>query len=75
MTQDFLTLIAEAIEKDEASLNMADAFRTYEEWDSLAFLSIIASLDEHYGLVIDTTVFNGLETLEDLYSYCQTHKV
>jgi acyl carrier protein len=74
MSQSFIEIIAEAIEMEAGSLSLQDEFRNYEEWDSIAFLSIIAALDENYGVVIDTTVFKEFKTLEDIYSYCEKHK-
>ncbi len=55
-------------------MKLQDEFRNYDEWDSLAFLSIIAALDEHYGIVIDTSVFRELITLEDIFLYCEQHR-
>jgi acyl carrier protein len=74
MSQKFIEIIAEAIEMETGKMNIQDEFRMYDEWDSLAFLSIIATLDEHYGVVIDTAVFKEFKTLEDIYNYCQKHK-
>jgi len=74
MSQKFIEIIAEAIEMDADSLNLQDEFRNYDEWDSLAFLSIIAALDEQYGIVIDTAVFKEFKTLEDIYLHCEKHK-
>lgn len=74
MTQKFIYIIADAIDMEAVSLNLQDEFRNYPEWDSLAFLSIIAALDENYGIVIDTTVFKEFKTLEDIYLHCEKHK-
>jgi len=74
MSQSFIEIIAEAIEMEANSMSLQDEFRNYNEWDSLAFLSIIAALDEHYGVVIDTAVFKEFKTLEDIYLHCEIHK-
>jgi len=74
MSQKFIEIIAEAIEMESRSMNLQDEFRNYEEWDSIAFLSIIAALDEYYGVIIDTTVFKEFKTLDDIFNYCEKHK-
>ena len=74
MKREFIKIIAEAIELNADYMNLQDEFRNYEEWDSLAFLSIIAALDEHFGVVIDTAVFKEFKTLEEIYLHCEKHK-
>jgi acyl carrier protein len=74
MSLQFIEIIAEAIEMEASKMKMQDSFRDYVEWDSLAFLSIIAALDEHYGVVIDSAVFKEFKTLEDIYHHCEKHK-
>jgi acyl carrier protein len=74
MSQKFIQIIADAIEMEADNMKLQDEFRNYDEWDSLAFLSIIAALDEHYGVVVDTTIFKEFKTLEDIYHYCEKNK-
>jgi acyl carrier protein len=74
MSYKFIEVIAKAIDRDTSSMKLQDEFRNYDEWDSLAFLSIIAALDEHYGIVIDTSVFRELITLEDIFLHCEQHR-
>ena len=45
---------------------MDDKFRDYEEWGSLAQLSLIVMLDENFGVEIEVEDFEKLITLEDL---------
>jgi acyl carrier protein len=74
MSYIFIEVIAKAIDRDTSSMKLQDEFRNYDEWDSLAFLSIIAALDEYYGIVIDTSVFRELITLEDIYLHCEQYR-
>lgn len=74
MSYKFIEVIAKAIDRDTSSMKLHDEFRNYDEWDSLAFLSIIAALDEHYGIVIDTSVFREFITLEDIYLHCEQYR-
>ena len=46
--EDFEILIAEILEVE--SVNESDTFNSFEAWDSLTILSIIALCDESYGV-------------------------
>ena len=50
---------------------MEDQFREYPEWNSLAYLSIIAMLDEEYDVQIEEAEFKKLRTVGDLYNAIQ----
>lgn len=71
MNKVFIEIIAEAIDRDVNAVKPQDEFRNYDEWDSIAFLSVIAALDENYGVVIDTAIFKEFKTLEDILKYIQ----
>lgn len=64
--EKFIDLLREALER-EGDIQMSDTFRDYEEWDSLAYLSIIAFLDDEYGVQIEEAEFKQLKTVQDLY--------
>jgi acyl carrier protein len=68
MKEKFLQVVAEALEKDLQSIQMTDNFRDYEEWDSLAILSIMALMEENFGATISRENLNKCQTLEDLYN-------
>jgi acyl carrier protein len=66
---DFIEAFKEAIER-EGEVRMDDDFREYEEWDSMAYLSVIAFMDEKYDQQMEETEFNRLRTVGDLYDFC-----
>lgn len=68
MEQKFFDLLKEAIEIENHDVNMEDLFREYPEWSSLAYLSIIAMLDEEYDVQIEESEFKKLRTVSDLYN-------
>jgi acyl carrier protein len=70
--EQFTTLFAEALEI-ETGVNLEDKFREYEEWDSLAVLSIIALIKQNYDITIPRKEFDELQTVADLYNYVTTH--
>ena len=69
--QQFIDLFEEALEKDEATIKMEDIFRDYEEWDSLAVLSVLAMVREEYDFQIPRTDLDKLKTVQQLYDYVQ----
>lgn len=50
----------------ETELSMETRFRELEEWDSLAYLSTIAMIDDEYDIVINANEFKELETIGDI---------
>ena len=56
----------EAMDNDDLEIELTDTFRDYEDWDSLAYLSMIAALDEEFGVEIENEEFEKLETVKDL---------
>ena len=68
MKEKFIELLKEALNIDDRELNMSDEFRNYDEWDSLAYLSVIAMYDEEYDKQIEEAEFNKLRTVNDLFN-------
>ena len=67
----FIAQFAEAIEvEDLAKITPETCFRDLDEWGSLAYLSVIAFMDEEYDTQIEEADFKALETVEDLYKAC-----
>ena len=66
-TKTFIEKFADAVEiENPASLDENTPFRTLDEWSSLAYLSVIAMLDEEYDVQIEIAEFRTLQTLGDL---------
>ena len=63
---DFIAVFADAIDRDIKFIKVEDKFREYEEWDSIALLSLVAMLDDNYSINIPREVFLRLETIQDL---------
>lgn len=71
----FISSFAEALEIEDASiLSDATEFRNLDEWDSLAYLNIIAMLDEEYDIQIENAEFKKLNTIGDIISYVEANK-
>ncbi|MCM1142324.1 MAG: acyl carrier protein [Muribaculum sp.] len=71
----FIEQFAEALEIEDASiLKVETEFRNLDEWDSLAYLNIIAMLDEEYDIQIENAEFKKLKTLGDIITYIEGNK-
>lgn len=64
--KEFIEKLKEALEIEDRELSLTDKFREYPEWDSLAFLSVIAMIDEEYDVIIEGKDFKKLETVGDI---------
>ena len=67
--EKFIELLAEALERED-EIKMEDEFRTYPEWNSIAYLSIIAFMDEEYDIQLEEAEFKQLKTVQDMYDAC-----
>jgi acyl carrier protein len=50
-TEAFLSALAEALELDSSALTPTTSFAEID-WDSLAVISAIALIDEHFGIMV-----------------------
>lgn len=67
--EKFIELFAEALERED-EIKMEDEFRNYDEWSSIAYLSVIAMMDEEYDVQIEEADFKKLRTVQALYDAC-----
>ena len=67
--EKFIDNFAEALER-EGDIKMQDEFRSYEEWSSIAYLSVIAMMDAEYDTQIEEADFKKLRTVQDIYDAC-----
>lgn len=67
--EKFIEKFAEALER-EGEIRMEDEFRNYDEWSSIAYLSVIAMMDEEYDVQIEEADFKKLRTVQAVYDAC-----
>jgi len=72
MEEKFLELVKEVLEIEDRTIHMEDNFKAYDEWDSLANLSMVAMLDDEFGVVIDNQKFKNMQTLQELFDEVKT---
>lgn len=71
MEEKFIEVIQEALELEERTPEMQDKFKEFDTWDSIAQLTLIAELDDKFGVTIRTEEFKKIETLQDLFDIIQ----
>ena len=66
MEQKFIELFKEVLEVEDQEVNLSDKFRDFDNWDSLTNLSLVAMIDDEFGVHIQHSDFKNLETIADL---------
>ena len=68
---EFIEKFAEAVEIEDATmLSPTTEFRNLKEWGSLAYLSVIALLDEEFDVQIEMADFKKLNTIQEIFDAC-----
>ena len=70
--EEFLEKLAEILE--EESVNATDELTSFEAWDSLAILAIIALSDEKFKVQLKAEEVRKAGTAEGLYNMIQSKK-
>ena len=68
MKEKFLELFKEVFEMEDDEVKFDDNFRDLETWDSITHLSLIAMLDDEYGMQIEEEELKKLITVEALFN-------
>lgn len=67
--EEFVELFAEQFEETDAEMFTPETlFRDLDEWSSLIGLSIIAMVDEEFGVALKSNDFRNVSTISDLYN-------
>lgn len=72
--QEFIEKFAEAIDIKANELTAETEFRALDEWDSVAYISVIAMMDEEYDIQIEMTTFKTLKTLGSIAEYIKNNQ-
>jgi len=70
--ENFLNQMAELLEVD--SVNPQDEITSFDAWDSLTSLSIIALADDEYSVTISAQDILNAKIIGDLYQFIQSKK-
>ena len=67
MKEELLVKLAEILEVEQVYLN--DELESFDEWDSLTALSIIALADSDYNKKLTNELLKEFKTLNDLVNF------
>lgn len=67
MKDQLIAIVKEALELENEQVILTDHLSSYESWDSLGRLSLIALIDESFDVQFSDEEFNSFETIEDLH--------
>jgi acyl carrier protein len=70
--ETFLNQMTELLEVD--SVNPQDEITSFDAWDSLTSLSIIALADEEYAVTITAQDILNAKSIEGLYQFIQSKR-
>lgn len=71
----FISDLASLFEEEDVNLFTAQTkFKNLAEWSSLTALSVIAMVDDEYGVKIKGEDIRSAETVEDLYNIVKLKK-
>ena len=67
--QNFIQNIVDLFDDiDTSNFSALTDFKDNDEWNLLLVLSVIAMVDEEYGIIITSDDIRQAKTIEDLYS-------
>lgn len=63
--EEFLIALEDILQRDE-KCNEDDILNTFDEWDSLSKMSLVAYFDKNFGLQISLNQFSEMNLVSDL---------
>lgn len=67
MKEEILEKLAEILEED--SISLTQELESFDEWDSLTTLSLIAMADSDYNISLTTEIVEQFVTVKDVIEY------
>lgn len=64
--EKFLPLLDEVLELEPGTLKGPEKLEDLENWNSMAMVSFVALVDEHFGYTVSPRQFVNCETIDDL---------
>jgi len=63
--QEKISLMEEIMDLDEGTLTLDSVLDEIDEWDSVAILSFMAAMDEHFGKIVKGSEIKSFVTVKD----------
>lgn len=65
-TNEKMALIAELLELEVSDFTPETKLEELEEWDSLAAISYVVMMDEHFGVTANPNNIRNFKTIQDI---------
>ena len=65
-TNEKMALIAELLELEVSDFTPETELEELEEWDSLAAISCVVMMDEHFGVTANPNDIRNFKTIQDI---------
>ena len=65
-SEQLLELLEDVFEMDSEIMNLEDAFKDYESWDSLTLLALIATIHDEFDVSLSNNDIEELNTINDI---------
>ena len=65
-TNEKMALIAELLELEVSDFTPETTLEELEEWDSLAAISYVVMMDEHFGVTANPNDIRNFKTIQDI---------
>ncbi|MGF9699339.1 phosphopantetheine-binding protein [Paenibacillus sp. MABNR03] len=69
--QEKLSLLEDMLELEEGSLEVTTSLESVESWDSLAAISLIALVDEHFEKRLTAVQIKEFKTVQDILNFME----
>jgi acyl carrier protein len=69
--QEKITLLEEMLDVGEGMLKESTLLDDIDDWDSMAVLSLIVLMDEHFNKQISASQIKQFATIKDILDYMQ----
>jgi acyl carrier protein len=66
MEKELFEQLEDILELETGTITLSDTFRDFDNWDSMANLSVKAMLEDSFGVNINSQDFKNLITVGDL---------
>lgn len=73
LLEEVCAIVAEVLDVEPASLSAESTVEDMEEWDSIAHLNIITSLEASYDTEIDLSNAMELTSIGGILAYLEAH--
>ena len=73
MNESLIAAMAQILECQPREISLFTEFRSFPEWDSVAYISAVTMIESEFGVLIPDDEFQKLKTISDIADYIHKH--